>query len=83
MDAFSLVFTVFFLALLVGLSLFMLSSLKYREDSGRKRIQVVVLGDVGRSPRMQYHSLSLVQQEFTVDLIGYGGNKLIVMVELG
>ena len=29
---------------------------------GRKRVLVVVLGDLGRSPRMQYHSLSLAQQ---------------------
>jgi hypothetical protein len=28
----------------------------------RKRAAVVVLGDIGRSPRMQYHSLSLANQ---------------------
>lgn len=31
---------------------------------------VVVLGDVGRSPRMQYHALSLVNAGATVTLIG-------------
>ena len=40
-------------------------------------MQVVVLGDTGRSPRMQYHSLSLVKERFSVDLIGYGGSKLV------
>jgi len=29
---------------------------------GRPRAAVVVLGDVGRSPRMQYHALSLAEQ---------------------
>lgn len=37
-------------------------------------VAVVVVGDVGRSPRMQYHSLSLANNNFKVDLIGYGGN---------
>lgn len=38
-----------------------------------KRVCVVVLGDVGRSPRMQYHALSLAASGFDVDIIGYGG----------
>ncbi|KAK4398250.1 UDP-glycosyltransferase TURAN [Sesamum angolense] len=28
----------------------------------RNRVAVVVLGDIGRSPRMQYHALSLTRQ---------------------
>jgi hypothetical protein len=36
------------------------------EEAGRrKRAAVVVLGDIGRSPRMQYHSLSLANQVVT------------------
>ncbi|KAK5580458.1 hypothetical protein RB653_000475 [Dictyostelium firmibasis] len=36
------------------------------------RVAVVVLGDIGRSPRMQYHSMSLSKLENTkVTLIGY------------
>ena len=40
---------------------------------------VVVLGDVGRSPRMQYHALSLLQlgDHVTVSLVGYTGEALI------
>jgi hypothetical protein len=38
-----------------------------------KRACVVVLGDIGRSPRMQYHSLSLAKEGFNVELIGYRG----------
>ncbi|XP_071442319.1 chitobiosyldiphosphodolichol beta-mannosyltransferase isoform X1 [Hetaerina americana] len=38
---------------------------------------VVVLGDVGRSPRMQYHALSLAREGFNVDVVGYEGSKPI------
>lgn len=34
-------------------------------------VQVVVLGDIGRSPRMQYHALSIASHGGKVDLIGY------------
>ncbi|KAI1410334.1 glycosyltransferase family 33 protein [Hypoxylon sp. FL1857] len=34
-------------------------------------VQVLVLGDIGRSPRMQYHSLSVARHGGRVDLIGY------------
>eukprot|EP01117_Protostelium_nocturnum_P003018 TRINITY_DN13946_c0_g1_i1.p1 TRINITY_DN13946_c0_g1~~TRINITY_DN13946_c0_g1_i1.p1 ORF type:complete len:462 (-),score=116.63 TRINITY_DN13946_c0_g1_i1:26-1297(-) len=38
------------------------------------RVAVMVLGDVGRSPRMQYHALSLANNGKQVDLIGYKGS---------
>lgn len=41
--------------------------------SGRKCVCIVVLADIGRSPRMQYHALSFAKEGFAVDLIGYGG----------
>ncbi|KAF2772496.1 Myb, DNA-binding protein [Teratosphaeria nubilosa] len=34
-------------------------------------VQVIVLGDIGRSPRMQYHALSIARHGGYVDLIGY------------
>lgn len=37
------------------------------------RIQVLVLGDIGRSPRMQYHALSIAKHGGFVELIGYQG----------
>ncbi|GAB9471303.1 hypothetical protein Gpo141_00008520 [Globisporangium polare] len=39
----------------------------------------MVLGDVGRSPRMQYHALSLAQMDanLTVSLVGYEGERCI------
>eukprot|EP00980_Cylindrotheca_fusiformis_P028115 scaffold22581_cov123-Cylindrotheca_fusiformis.AAC.12 len=40
-------------------------------------VAVIVLGDVGRSPRMQYHAASLLKCGHTVTLIGYDGEALI------
>ncbi|XP_034939473.1 chitobiosyldiphosphodolichol beta-mannosyltransferase [Chelonus insularis] len=48
------------------------SKRKFREE---KRVCVVVLGDIGRSPRMQYHSLSLMKQGYFVDIVGYSGSE--------
>ncbi|GLT59710.1 hypothetical protein SLA2020_325150 [Shorea laevis] len=40
------------------------------------RACVVVLGDIGRSPRMQYHALSLAYQaSLEVDIVAYGGSE--------
>uniref|UniRef100_A0A7N0TEB8 Glycosyltransferase subfamily 4-like N-terminal domain-containing protein n=1 Tax=Kalanchoe fedtschenkoi TaxID=63787 RepID=A0A7N0TEB8_KALFE len=46
------------------------------EKIGRRgRAAVVVLGDIGRSPRMQYHALSLARQaSLEVDIVSYGGS---------
>ncbi|MCO5570443.1 hypothetical protein L7F22_024165 [Adiantum nelumboides] len=42
----------------------------------RNRAAVVVLGDLGRSPRMQYHALSLASQVgLEVDVIAYSGSE--------
>lgn len=40
-------------------------------------IIVVVLGDLGRSPRMQYHANSLLKQGHSVSLVGYNGEVRI------
>ncbi|CAK7206904.1 mannosyltransferase [Sporothrix eucalyptigena] len=48
-----------------------------RRYRGRKpTVQVLVLGDVGRSPRMQYHALSIAQRGH-VQLIGYYESDLL------
>jgi beta-1,4-mannosyltransferase len=36
-------------------------------------VQVLVLGDIGRSPRMQYHAMSIAKHGGRVDIIGYNG----------
>uniref|UniRef100_A0A8C9TWM1 Chitobiosyldiphosphodolichol beta-mannosyltransferase n=1 Tax=Scleropages formosus TaxID=113540 RepID=A0A8C9TWM1_SCLFO len=40
-----------------------------------KRACVLVLGDVGRSPRMQYHAASLARHGYSVSFVGYLGTK--------
>ena len=40
-------------------------------------VVIVVLGDVGRSPRMQYHCQSLLDCGHSVTLVGYIGEDLI------
>lgn len=53
---------------------------KHKDAADRLKIdasvQVVVLGDIGRSPRMQYHALSIASHGGTVDIIGYAGSDL-------
>lgn len=50
------------------------STRKYSPSaSGRVSAQVLVLGDIGRSPRMQYHALSIAKHGGDVQLIGYEG----------
>src|SRR5262245_52597234 len=40
------------------------------------RAAVIVVGDLGRSPRMQYHARALATAGIDVDLIGYEGTAL-------
>ncbi|KAK9451329.1 uncharacterized protein V1518DRAFT_408267 [Limtongia smithiae] len=47
----------------------------------RKRAIVLVLGDIGRSPRMQYHVLSLVETGFLVDFCGYTDTEPLRQIE--
>ncbi|XP_073816887.1 ALG1, chitobiosyldiphosphodolichol beta-mannosyltransferase [Musca autumnalis] len=36
-----------------------------------RNVCIVVLGDIGRSPRMEYHACSFLEHNYNVDLIGY------------
>ncbi|KAJ5169971.1 uncharacterized protein N7500_002754 [Penicillium coprophilum] len=45
-----------------------------RSDDTKRRktcVQILVLGDIGRSPRMQYHALSIAKHGGEVIIIGY------------
>jgi len=44
------------------------------------RVVLLVLGDIGRSPRMQYHALSLARNGFGVDIVGYNGSCLLLLM---
>ena len=48
-----------------------------QRQKNKLHVVVVVLGDLGRSPRMQYHALSLLQEGHDVSLVGYHGEDLI------
>lgn len=54
-----------------------------RRDPNKKKIAVVVMGDVDRSPRMINHALSIANltKDYQADLIGYRGNSLPQAVE--
>lgn len=61
-----------FATLLVGFVFVLIYHLRWRQLS-KKVIYVIVLGDIGRSPRMQYHAISLTRLGFRVYLIGFPG----------
>ena len=46
----------------------------------RPIVQVVVLGDIGRSPRIRCHAISLADAGCQVDLIGYVGKLTIYKI---
>ena len=64
---------------LFGLAVFLLlvrfrfitPSVYKREKDARISVQILVLGDVGSSPRMQYHALSIAKHGGRVDLVGF------------
>lgn len=41
-----------------------------------RSVAILVLGDIGRSPRMMYHAQSFAECGFQTDIIGYGGALL-------
>lgn len=50
---------------------------KYKPDKpGHVSAQVLVLGDIGRSPRMQYHAHSIARHGGRVQLVGYKGKLM-------
>lgn len=70
-------FSIFFLCLLSVVAIIIFKWLFGVQQSEGRRICVIVLGDVGRSPRMQYHALSCAKEGFHVDLVGFGNSPLI------
>ena len=47
----------------------------------KKRVCIVVLGDIGRSPRMQYHSLSLIKKGYELDVVGYKESEVLPQLD--
>ncbi|KAF1737729.1 Chitobiosyldiphosphodolichol beta-mannosyltransferase [Beauveria bassiana] len=42
-------------------------------DPKDNHVQILVLGDIGRSPRMQYHAISIAKHGKKVDIIALKG----------
>ncbi|KAK7468495.1 mannosyltransferase [Stygiomarasmius scandens] len=54
---------------------------KPRNEHSLRTVAVLVLGDIGRSPRMMYHAESFAENGFMTYLVGYGGSKPIPSLE--
>lgn len=61
------------LVLVAGSLSLLVRALRRRDAGTERRVCVLVLGDIGRSPRMQYHALSLSKHGYTVTFVGYLG----------
>jgi beta-1,4-mannosyltransferase len=44
-----------------------------KRQASLRSVAILVLGDVGRSPRMMYHAESFAKLEFETFLVGYKG----------
>jgi len=73
MDQFTLIFVAILLLIVINV---LLAKKIHTEVTVRKSVCVVVLGDLGHSPRMNYHTLSLARAGFQVNLIGYSESSL-------
>lgn len=56
------------------LALLFIVGLCFRLKRDKTHVCIVVLGDIGRSPRMQYHAKSLIVEGFQVEFFGYSGS---------
>ena len=65
------------IVLLFPLILFVVRKFYLNKFKSGNNVCVLVLGDIGRSPRMQYHAISFAREGFTVDVIGYPGSSPI------
>ena len=72
----SLVVQIIILSLFTVLLTFLLFLFPGKDDGDATRAQILVLGDIARSPRMRNHALSLARHGIRVDLIGYVGKIL-------
>nr|CAG8636235.1 9102_t:CDS:10 [Entrophospora candida] len=75
-----LVLLIFFIVFLRGLASYLNSQSQAVLLSTSKNVAIFVLGDIGRSPRMQYHALSFAQNGWNVDFIGYNGASPLISI---
>ena len=58
---------------IIFLSVLLLLTLRNGSQTGEGLVTVLVLGDIGRSPRMSNHSISFAKEGYEVQHVGYGG----------
>lgn len=51
------------------------NALRPHSNHSSRSVAILVLGDIGRSPRMMYHAQSFAETGFVTHLIGYGGGS--------
>jgi hypothetical protein len=71
----SLVYYVVVLLSLSFLTCISWNTLRPRNNHCSRSVAILVLGDIGRSPRMMYHAQSFADTGFVTHLIGYGGRS--------
>ncbi|RXW12554.1 hypothetical protein EST38_g13298, partial [Candolleomyces aberdarensis] len=59
--------------LLTVLTAFLWYVCKPRNHHSLRSVAILVLGDIGRSPRMMYHAQSFAENGFVTDVVGYSG----------
>lgn len=57
-----------------------LPSAKQQTSAPAVSVTIVVLGDIGHSPRMQYHAQSIAKHGGRVNIVGYLGESLTLLV---
>ncbi|KAM9746254.1 chitobiosyldiphosphodolichol beta-mannosyltransferase isoform 1-T1 [Menidia menidia] len=62
-------------ASVAGLLALMARGIRRRDPDTHRRVCLLVLGDIGRSPRMQYHALSLSSHGYLVTFVGFLDSK--------
>ena len=66
--------------ILLGITGFGWYVFKPRNYHSLRSVAILVLGDVGRSPRMMYHAQSFAENGFVTDIVGYKGAGLTANV---
>ncbi|RXW16582.1 hypothetical protein EST38_g9275 [Candolleomyces aberdarensis] len=67
--------------LLTVLTAFLWYVCKPRNHHSLRSVAILVLGDIGRSPRMMYHAQSFAENGFVTDIVGYRGSDLTPALE--
>lgn len=60
-----------------------ISTLQTRRPLELRSVTIVVLGDIGRSPRMMYHAESFAKDGFETTIVGYKGESLSILEAAG